>query len=426
MRVEYNKRHTDMQAKTNASWRSGQKQLPLNFEYDLYPIWERFCRNRLPSADGRLRGIYAGRLNRFDGPDYQGAEIEYCGRIYRGDIEIHREVQDWERHGHHHDRRYDGVVLHLVSRSSADGPPPVRNSKHRIIPTLNIHTLEENLASVSDGHCPVESLAYSGATAARLRRLALKRLNEKARRLHELQQHSGADQALYQKMLRVVFAGPNAAAGEQLAVKLSWEKIREIKAVWGAGREDWQAILFGTAGMPRSSTSGALYQRWSSILQLPQMPPGCWQRGGQRPVQRPEARLQWLVRFLHGLKAHGLQLLFRDIFSARLELKPILRELGQRLQNPGKALLIELCGNVLLPFFYHEALAKSSFGFAAYLEEIYCSLPSENRYGVLRRFRLHHEMPKRFFLQQALLQLVHFYCDQSLCRICPLNQSENH
>ena len=58
-------------------------------ETDLYHIWEDFCREGESTTDLSLRGIYAGRLNRSSGPDFQGAEFELDGKVYRGDVEIH-------------------------------------------------------------------------------------------------------------------------------------------------------------------------------------------------------------------------------------------------------------------------------------------------------------------------------------------------
>ena len=83
-------------------------------EKDLYHIWENFCRTQSRTDDQRLCGIFAGQLNRFEGPDYQSAEFEIDGKIYRGDVEIHYNINDWYSHRHHLDPRYDGVLLHLV------------------------------------------------------------------------------------------------------------------------------------------------------------------------------------------------------------------------------------------------------------------------------------------------------------------------
>ncbi|MCK4755186.1 MAG: DUF2851 family protein, partial [Calditrichia bacterium] len=83
-------------------------------EENLYPVWESFCKSKSWSEDLRLQGLNAGKLNLFEGPDYQGAEFELDGKVYYGDVEIHRYTNEWYHHHHHLDRRYNSVRLHLV------------------------------------------------------------------------------------------------------------------------------------------------------------------------------------------------------------------------------------------------------------------------------------------------------------------------
>ncbi|MBX7246760.1 MAG: DUF2851 family protein [Candidatus Sumerlaeaceae bacterium] len=63
-----------------------------------------------------LRVISPGQWNGEAGPDFRTAELEIGGRRLRGDVEIHVESADWERHQHHRDFEYNGVVLHAFLR----------------------------------------------------------------------------------------------------------------------------------------------------------------------------------------------------------------------------------------------------------------------------------------------------------------------
>ena len=103
-------------------------------EFDLYQWWKWFCTNRLMSQDKRLRGIFHGRLNTIEGPDFESAEFQLDGRIYRGDVEIHVRSGDWQAHGHHMDPKYNQVILHLVLEDAAD---PVLNSLGQKVPTFS-------------------------------------------------------------------------------------------------------------------------------------------------------------------------------------------------------------------------------------------------------------------------------------------------
>lgn len=75
----------------------------------------------LRAADGRaVRVLFAGRRGGPAGPDFRDAVAEIAGQRRAGDIELHRRAAGWHAHGHDRDRRYDGVIVHVVAR----GPLP--------------------------------------------------------------------------------------------------------------------------------------------------------------------------------------------------------------------------------------------------------------------------------------------------------------
>ena len=121
-------------------------------ESQLYGLWQSLCLGQMSTRNRRLTGIYAGQLNTVCGPDYRGAEFELDGKLYRGDVEIHRYRRDWFRHGHHLDWRYDNVQLHLVAGNSGRGDSTVINSKGRSIPTLKFTDFPHQVADNSHSY----------------------------------------------------------------------------------------------------------------------------------------------------------------------------------------------------------------------------------------------------------------------------------
>ena len=74
----------------------------------------------LKTIDGRRVNIIdQGRRNQDSGPDFFNAKIEIDGHVWAGNVEIHVRASDWHRHGHHADRAYDSVILHVVGHSDA-------------------------------------------------------------------------------------------------------------------------------------------------------------------------------------------------------------------------------------------------------------------------------------------------------------------
>jgi hypothetical protein len=93
----------------------------------------------LKSLDGqRIEIINIGISNRDAGPDFRDARVRIGKTLYRGDVEIHRDLTDWQKHFHSADPKYNRVILHVVLRwhpRKAVVPPP-KTQSGRDIPTL--------------------------------------------------------------------------------------------------------------------------------------------------------------------------------------------------------------------------------------------------------------------------------------------------
>ncbi|MEP6748730.1 MAG: DUF2851 family protein [Bacteroidota bacterium] len=80
-------------------------------------IWQfqYFNRNDLSVSDGAaLQIIHPGKYNTNQGPDFLEATIKIDGTILVGNIELHINAADWNKHGHHTDANYKNVILHVV------------------------------------------------------------------------------------------------------------------------------------------------------------------------------------------------------------------------------------------------------------------------------------------------------------------------
>lgn len=86
-------------------------------EREIQKLWLRQLLSEGPwrALDGRLvEVLHPGRWNMLEGPDFRQAAFRLGDRLHRGDVEIHFEMEDWWRHGHGTDPRYDDVQLHVV------------------------------------------------------------------------------------------------------------------------------------------------------------------------------------------------------------------------------------------------------------------------------------------------------------------------
>ena len=104
----------------------------------LHYVWKHklFPLKPLLTAEGEsIEIIDPGQANYNAGPDFFNAKIKIGGVVWVGNIEIHQQSSEWERHGHHLDSNYDSVILHVASEIDAS----VRRSDGETIPQLELH-----------------------------------------------------------------------------------------------------------------------------------------------------------------------------------------------------------------------------------------------------------------------------------------------
>lgn len=91
--------------------------------------------------------IDPGLPNTNAGPDFFNAKVKIGGTLWVGNVEIHQRASDWHLHGHHRDRRYDNVVLHVVGEADV----AVTDTEGRAIPQMVLEVpqgVAENYAAL--------------------------------------------------------------------------------------------------------------------------------------------------------------------------------------------------------------------------------------------------------------------------------------
>ena len=415
-------------------------------EENLYFIWEKFCKSRSWSKDLRLQGLYAGELNRFEGPDFQGAEFELDGKIYRGDVEIHCQANEWYLHRHHLDRRYDNVVLHLVR----DNFPVIMvcNTKMREVITLNLRQLPDfRQEKDQQNMCQIADENYDMTTET-LGVLALKRLKEREAQIKQLVQIHSYDQVLYVLLMRILGSPNNVRNFELFSCSFPWERLMAIKQQYNPSLSFWMAYFLNKSGLIGRSSSYAylknLNHELEAIDNTGALSPMLWQLSGQRPRNNPLHHLQILAHWIHQFPHQSLYYTLKQLTSKRFSFPLLLRKIQDLLSSPpsrydkkneipgqkqqdnqwGRAKMIEIIGNAVIPFLHWEAEGHQSYGFCDYLEEFFFFLPATGRYAKLEQFKkmscYNRPYSRRFYINQALLFLQDNFCKTGTCHSCPL------
>lgn len=80
-------------------------------------IWQfqYFNKANLQTVDGEpLEIIFTGQFNRNQGPDFLNARVRIGETILAGNIELHLNEADWDRHSHSTDPNYRNIILHVL------------------------------------------------------------------------------------------------------------------------------------------------------------------------------------------------------------------------------------------------------------------------------------------------------------------------
>jgi hypothetical protein len=124
--------------------------------------WRGATLRTLSGATCRL--IFEGRPNGGPGPDFRDAALEAAdGARLLGDIELHLRARDWMAHGHHIDKRYNGVVLHVALDTSSSFAPLVDG---RDVPIVCLNITQEAVSPPPDWSC-ADLSARIGSVALR-------------------------------------------------------------------------------------------------------------------------------------------------------------------------------------------------------------------------------------------------------------------
>jgi hypothetical protein len=103
-------------------------------------IWQfqYYNKSELETVNGeRLEIISQGQLNQNQGPDFTNGKIKIEGTQLVGNIELHINSSDWNRHHHSADANYSNIILHVVWQYDEE----IRDINGILLPTLKLHHL---------------------------------------------------------------------------------------------------------------------------------------------------------------------------------------------------------------------------------------------------------------------------------------------
>jgi hypothetical protein len=253
--------------------------------------------------------LSAGSRNRDSGPDFHDAKIKIGDTLWVGSVEIHVKASEWYVHGHHDDKAYRNVILHVVTHDDA----LVRRSGGEILPTLKISYSEavgKRYAELSESRSEIPCAEHvakvdSFKFSFWLNRLATERLERKTAEINELLDRTLNDfeEVFHFVLFRAFGFKTNALPFEMLARSLPCRLLRK----YSRSLFQLEALLFGRAGfLERDDIEDEYYRRLKSEFsflrykhELAPMDNSIWKYSKLRPVNFPTVRIAQVASLLN-------------------------------------------------------------------------------------------------------------------------------
>jgi hypothetical protein len=313
---------------------------PLN-EKLIQMIWAQqlFYGESMRTLDGRpVRVLDPGRWNESAGPDFKQARLILGDGTFHGDVEIHIDAADWQRHGHHRDLDYNQVGLHVVLES---GGEEMSDHLHNgeTIPRLviepyifpDLETLRRSISMddfhyqppPSTGRCfRLMTESDPAMIAGFLDHAGSERLITKMRRLEDMSGPSDPEQVFYQAWISSLGSGTQKTLYYLLAKRIPLKEcLDEVQDIDPADRTTaLESLILHVAGLvpaeyamekaPETVRSRAaeLRQWWMRFKPWWQdrvIPPSRRWFKGVRPANFPTRRLAGVAVLLNTMLEHG-------------------------------------------------------------------------------------------------------------------------
>ncbi|MBA7676675.1 hypothetical protein ES703_84919 [subsurface metagenome] len=421
------------------------------------------------SEEGKpIKIIYPGRATDDQGADFRDAVIASGRELIKGDIEVHVKSSDWQNHGHHHDRIYNRVILHVVMwhdinktatnlENGENIPIIVLNKyiKNQISQPHRAGSLNMPCLKASE-HLPTDFKAEFLDSAGEKRFLA------KAAKFQAELAQTEASQVLYQGIMGALGYSKNKLPFLKLARGLPLQILESVTQGKISDEEclaRQQALLLGTAGLlpPQrldSSQSNKLEDKWGDKLKrlwgsfhlTETMSPCAWHLFKVRPNNFPIRRLVAMSYLILRYREKGL---FEELVNMvkevplsqghrRLEKGLMVTADGywashldfgltSKVRNPtllGNRRAADIAVNVLLPFTFAWGKVTSQPQTESKAFNLYHCYPKLVKNTIERHMMnqlgLSDSLVNSAQRQQGLIHIYKSLCTQGRCNCCSL------
>lgn len=409
----------------------------------LHYIWKFRLFNQidLTTTEGEsVEIIKVGSHNTDSGPDFFNAKIKIGKTVWAGNVEVHVNASDWEKHAHQKDKAYDNIILHVVYNADKK----IKRENRDYIPTIELKNklLSEviknyNKLNNSFSWIPCEKQINETPSIiinSTLDKLLLERLELKSQTIIQALQlnKNNWEETFYQILARSFGFKTNAEPFELIAKSLPINVLAKHKN----NLFQIEALLFGQAGMLDEYHSDkyalTLQNEYTFLRQkfkLKSIENHLWKFLRLRPANFPTIRIAQFASLVYQ-SSH----LFSKILEAEKikELKNLFQtsvsEYWQTHYNFGKPSTKKnktlgddsidiIIINTIVPFLFVYGKYKKEEKFVERALYFLENMDAENN-SIIQKWERAGIAAKSAYDTQALLQLKNEYCVNKKCLQC--------
>ncbi len=408
----------------------------------LHFIWQHklFIPNNLTTTDGQeIEVLDVGKLNSDAGPDFFNAKIKIGETTWAGNVEIHINASDWEKHKHHTDKAYDSVILHLVAVSDK----AVQRTNGEKIPQAVLlfpEHIEKNYLNIKENKSQIPCANKlqeldSFLLSSWLHACLTERLSQKADKIFSLlsENNNNWEEAFYITLARNFGFGKNNDAFERLAKSIPLSYLGKHKN----NLLQIEAILFGQSGLLKEIDTKddyvisleKEYKFLKSKFNLSPLDKSIWKLLRLRPSNFPHVRIAQFAGLIHqssklfskiieNPKLDSLNTLFQCEPSSYWQTHYLFgEESPEKGKKIGKKGIEIILINTVVPFLFCYGKSQDNIELREKAINLLEEIPSEKN-SIINQWQELGINSKSAYDSQALIQLKTNYCDNKNCLRC--------
>lgn len=416
----------------------------------LHYIWKfrLFHQSALQTKCGQAIEIsHTGIQNQHAGPDFQDARMRIGETLWAGNVEVHIQSSDWQRHHHSDDDAYNNVILHVVYEDDQ----PVKRRNGVIIPTL---ILKDRIAAdlffryekLISGYLKVIPCEHMIANVEAitwqnwLTRVLVQRLEKRSEQVEIalLANKGDWEDTFYQFLASNFGFKTNALPFELLAKSLP----QLILAKHKNNALQINALIFGQAGFLGDKFQEdyplTLQKEYGFLRRKYRLHPidkYLWKFLRLRPLNFPTVRLAQFAalvlqsnhlfsKILEIEEPEKLRSLFSEIrVNAFWDNHYHFNKLGiPSIKNIGKQSVDNVLINTVALFLFSYGKHHQSDGFINRSLALLENIPAESN-SIVKNFTEFGIKIENSYDSQAVIELKNTYCDHKKCLNCGIGNS---